>query len=460
MSSGPTGVRPRAQASRPRAFLGWLPEDSIVRRALRNSGWLLASRGVTAVLTLAQGALVARALGIRQYGIYAVVTTFVFVVNGVTSFRMNEFVVKYVGDALAAADREAAGAAVKFAMMLEAGASVLAFFVVMAVAPLGASWLVHDEGMARLIQMYALSVLGLLVTESSVGVLQVFNRFRAQALVSALGAVVLLAFTGAAVLLGARLESMIAAATAGSIVGSVAMTWAALRTVRDRCGTEWWRTPLARLRGGRRAALAFGFSTNASATLAMIIRDADVLWLGYLRGPGEAGLYRLAFLIATNLMVPVAYLGQAFYPEIAGQAARRAWARFRALLWQGSKLAAAYLAPVCLVVAIASGPLISGVFGRGFAPAAGALTLLLVGMAFGNLLFWTRPALLALGRADYPFKVSSLLAVLKVVGVLTLVPVYGYLGNAALLSGLYVLGVGMAAVKVWSEVARRSAGGA
>jgi O-antigen/teichoic acid export membrane protein len=454
-----TGVRPRAPQGRLRQIWASFPGDLIVRRAVRNSGWLLASRGITGLLALVQGALVARALGTGQYGVYAIVTTFVLVLNGLTSFRMNEFVVKYVGDALAIRNREAAAAAIKFAMLLEASASVLAFLVIVALAPQAASWLVHDDGSARLFQVYGLSTLAMLVMESSVGVLHVFNRFGLQALVSVLGALTLLGATATALLLDGRLEAVIWAAAAGASVTSIALSWAAVRTVRDRCGAGWWRIPLGRLTGGRRAAFRFGFSTSASATLAMVIRDADVLWLGYLRGPSEAGLYRLAFLLATNLMLPVAHLGQGFYPEIAGQAARQAWDRMRRLLQQGSKMAAAYLVPICVLLGFTGGPLIRAVFGPEFAPAAGALTILLAGMGFANVLFWARPALLALGRADYPFKVSSGLAVLKLVGVFTLVPAYGYVGNAALLSAIYVLGVGLAALKVWSIVGRRTVTG-
>lgn len=459
MEPGTTGVRPHGPLARWRQAWTGLSGDLVIRRAMRNSGWLLASRGITGVLGLAQGALLTRALGMEQYGIYAVMTTFVMVINGLASFRMNEFVVKYVGDGLASRSRDAVAAAIKFAMIVEACASLVAFLVVAVLAPMAATSLVHDPDLTGLIRICGFATIAMLVMESSVGVLQVFNRFGLQAIVSVLGAIAVLGATVAAFLLDGSLEAMIWAAVAGAVVTSGAMTWAAVRTARERCGRGWWRVPLEKLKGGRRAALGFGFHTNASASLAMVIRDADVLWLGYLRGPAEAGLYRLALLLATNLMLPVANLGQAFYPEIAAQAARESWRRFRRLLDHGTRLAAAYLVPMCVLLAFIGGPLIGAVFGPGFAPAAVALTVLLAGMGFANGLFWARPALLALGRPDYAFKVSSMLAVLKLVGVFALVPVYGYVGNAALLSALYVIGVGLAAAKVRAIVRPRHATG-
>jgi O-antigen/teichoic acid export membrane protein len=99
------------------------------------------------------------------------------------------------------------------------------------------------------------------------------------------------------------------------------------------------------------------------------------------------------------------------------------------------------------------------VYGTPFVPAATALALLFVGMGFANVLFWNRPALLALGRADFPFKVNLGIAAMKVVGILLVIPAYGYIGNAALLTGLYVVGVSVCVWKVWSEVERRLSGG-
>jgi O-antigen/teichoic acid export membrane protein len=433
--------------------------DLVLGRAMRNGGWLLGGSGITSLFALIQGALLTRALGVGQYGVYAVVTTFVTVVNRLTSFRMNEFVVKYVSDSVGASDRDGAAAAVKLAMLTEAAASLLAFLVLMALAPLGATWFVHDPAAARPIQLYSLTVLAMLVAESSGGVLQVFGRFRVQALLNVLGAGVLLGATTLAFILDGRLEAMLWAAVSAAGVSWAAMTWAAFRAVQNACGPRWWRVPLQRLGTTRRAALGFALSTNASATLSLVTRDADPLWLSLFRGTAEAGLYRLAFTIASYVVMPVGQLGQAFYPEIAREAAANSWGAFRRLLRRGTVIAGAYVLPAWLVVVLAGPALIRTVYGTPFVPAATALALLFVGMGFANVLFWNRPALLALGRADFPFKVNLGIAAMKVVGILLVIPAYGYIGNAALLTGLYVVGVSVCVWKVWSEVERRLSGG-
>jgi len=270
--------------------------DLVLGRAMRNGGWLLGGSGITSLFALIQGALLTRALGVGQYGVYAVVTTFVTVVNRLTSFRMNEFVVKYVSDSVGASDRDGAAAAVKLAMLTEAAASLLAFLVLMALAPLGATWFVHDPAAVRPIQLYSLTVLAMLVAESSVGVLQVFGRFRVQALLNVLGAGVFLGATTLAFVLDGRLEAMLWAAVSAAGISWAAMTWAAFRAVQDACGPRWWRVPLQRLGTTRRAALGFALSTNASATLSLVTRDADPLCVhdrelcGHAGGAARAGV--------------------------------------------------------------------------------------------------------------------------------------------------------------------------
>jgi O-antigen/teichoic acid export membrane protein len=324
-----------------------------------------------------------------------------------------------------------------------------------AIAPVGARWFLHDPGAARAIRVYSLTVLAMLIAESSTGLLQVLGRFRLQALLSTLGSAVLLAASAVVFFLGGRLYGMLWAAVVAGWVSGACVAAAALTAVRVACGPGWWRVPLLHLRAGHRAAFGFAFSTNASATLSLVTRDADVLWLGLLRGTAEAGLYRLAFALANYLMLPVGQLSQAFYPEIAREAALGAWRAFGRLLRRGTAIAAAYVLPAALLLGLAGTPFIRAVYGAPFAPAAAALAILLVGMGFANVLFWNRPALLALGRPDFPLKVNVGIVVLKIIGVLLVVPVYGYIGNAALLTALYLVGVSVCVWKVRLEVERR-----
>ncbi len=91
-----------------------------------------------------------------------------------------------------------------------------------------------------------------------------------------------------------------------------------------------------------------------------------------------------------------------------------------------------------------------------FLPAYPALVILIPGFLIANTFFWNRVALLALGRPDFPTKLNLILAGLKILGVILLVPRYGYLANAALLSASYLVGVSIAVWKSRSLLAQKA----
>ena len=77
------------------------------------------------------------------------------------------------------------------------------------------------------------------------------------------------------------------------------------------------------------------------------------------------------------------------------------------------------------------------------------------GLLVANFFYWRRVALLALGRADYPAKVNLVLASFKLAGTFTLVPKFGYLASAALLSAFYWLSSLLTVWKVRLLIASR-----
>jgi O-antigen/teichoic acid export membrane protein len=108
-----------------------------------------------------------------------------------------------------------------------------------------------------------------------------------------------------------------------------------------------------------------------------------------------------------------------------------------------------------LFLAIFGSLIIALVYTPQFLPAYPALVTLLAGLLVANTFYWRRVALLALGRADYPAKVNLVLAAFKVAGTLALVPRFGFLASAALLSGFYWIGSLITVLKTHSLIAQR-----
>jgi arginine:ornithine antiporter/lysine permease len=68
---------------------------------IRNAGYLLSSNVLSMGLSMFQSILAGRLLGVAGFGLVATITVFATTLNKIFSFRMNELVVKYFGEALA-----------------------------------------------------------------------------------------------------------------------------------------------------------------------------------------------------------------------------------------------------------------------------------------------------------------------------------------------------------------------
>jgi len=421
-------------------------ENELFRRVIKNSGYLFSTTGISAAFSMLQGILAARLLGVETFGILGAITTFTSFLNKFVSFRMGELVVKYVGHYSETGDDLHAAAIFKLAALVEMLASLVAFSLVLLLAPFGARFLAKDASTANLFAIYGTIVLANLIAESSMGLLQIYDRFRNVALLQLLQSAVTLILIAVAYFRHGSLIHILLAYVAGKMIGAVGLTISAFVEAARKWGRTWWRAPLGLLRPRKRELFRFAVSTNISASLSLVTKDSEVLWVSLFRNPVETGYYKLALALANLVQMPVSPLPQATYPEISRQVARKQWANVRYILRQGSRLAGSYTLVTALFLVAFGRPLITWLYKPEFLPAYPALLILLVGFLAANTFYWRRLVLLALDRADFPAKLNTVLASLKIIAIFLLVPQYGYLASAALLAGFYLVG---SLVSVW-----------
>ncbi len=430
-------------------------ENELIRRVVKNSGYLFSATVFTAAIGMVQSILAARLLGVAAFGVLGVITVFATVLNKLVSFRMSELVVKYVGQFTETDDQPRAAATFKSAAMVELGASVLAFTLIWLLAPLGATYFAKDPASANWFVLYGLVILANLIAESSTGLLQIFNRFRQFSIINVIASLVTLSIIIIVYFLQGGFLGVLIAYISGKAFSAIGLSVLALLEASHRWGKQWWRTPVRLLRPQGRQMISFAINTNISASLSLITKDSEVLWVALLRNPVEAGYYKVALSLANIVQLPISPLPQATYPELSREVARQNWNNVRYVLRQGSLLAGSYTLAVTVFLFLLGRPLLSFVYTPEFLPAYPALLIVLAGYLVANTFYWNRVALLAIGRADIPTKVNLALAILKIMGIILLVPIYGYVASAALLAGSYILGVSYSVLRFRHEITRR-----
>ncbi|GMR11431.1 MAG: hypothetical protein BMS9Abin28_2263 [Anaerolineae bacterium] len=429
--------------------IGRLLTNPLMQRVIRNSGYLFTGSTLSAALSMIQGILAARLLGVESFGVLGIITVFVSVINRLTSFRMAELVVNYVGEFSEKGEKERAAAAFKAAALFESGSSVLAFLFILVLAPIAATYLAQDPSTVGLFVLYGIIIPAHMLAESSTGLLQYLDQFKLLAGIQVAQSVITLLLIVGAFATGGGLVAVLVAYLVGKVAWSVGITGAALVHAHRAWGSGWWRAPFSLIHIRRKEMMRFGVSTNLTGTLTLLSRDSEILWLGALASPTAAGYYKVSLAIINILLIPVQPLISTTYRELAREVGARAWDNVRYLLRSGSMISMAYSIPAALFLVV-FGPWVVSLWGVEFLPQSYvAMLILLAGVTFVNVFYWNRTTLLPLGLPEYPTKVTLAAAIAKVLAILILVPRYGAPGMAATLSGFFLF---TGAVLVWKTV--------
>jgi O-antigen/teichoic acid export membrane protein len=331
---------------------------------------------------------------------------------------------------------------IKTAGITEAVTSVIAYLLLMLSAQLASVYIIKDPLTLSWINFYALALLVNLMTETSTAVLQVGGHFRSQALLN----LVQSGLTGVWILVvyltHGGLYQVLVAYLAGKAAFGLGVMALAFYWMNPLLGKGWWRTPLSLLTK-RREMLKFAITTNLSGTLNMIIRDSEILWVGFFTTKLQAGYYKFALAVMNVVLMPVTAMLSSSAPEVNRLVATRAWGPLRSLLRRTSIMALAWTGVCTVGIGTLGYYLLAHLKQGAYLPSFPAILILLAGYGVANVAFWNRPLLLAFGMPVYPMNVNAAVGVVKTALMFILVGPLGFLAEAALLSGYLAVSVGM-----------------
>lgn len=408
-----------------------LREDSTLQAVLKHTGWLTGSSGGIFILAALQGVLTGRLLGVEVWGMLGVAISFSMVTSRLLSFRMHEFVTKWVTEFLGDGTPRAA-TVFKLALVGDVGSALISFAIVELLAGWGAAAFAKNPDFAWAFRALALTIVFQAGQESLIGMLHVHRDFRVESLIQTGTAAVSLCGVAVVFLMGGSVRGVVGVLVGAAAVSSVLMWTFGLRAARAVLEPGWMRQKVVGLGELRHELARFALLGNLSGTLSSVMNDGDLLVLGFLRSPVEVGYYKLAKSLAQIAYLPVTPLAHATYPEFSAAAAAGQWDKFRSLMRRGSKVMAFWLVPVSVGLVLVGWPAIALLYGPSFVPAVPALAILLVGIVIDGVLFWTRITLLSMGEPGYPTAVNAWMTGAKYALAFLLVPVGGYLMLAAL----------------------------
>jgi O-antigen/teichoic acid export membrane protein len=437
-------------------------KDVILKKVIGNSAYLFGSQAVGAVLSI----LTANLLGVTSFGALGVVIGFVTNINRLLSFRMADFVVRYMGGFLAEEKRKEASAVLKAAALTELATSILAYFVLLLLSGWGATTFAKDPSTQSLFIIYGITILGNVMTETATGALQVTGHFRSQALLNLLQSLLTAGLFFLVFINKGGIFAVMLVYLVGKLVLGIGPVLLALYWLPKSLGKGWWRTPMRGNLPPRKPMIRFAISSNFSGTITILARDSEVLWVSYFFDTTVGGYFKVALAVINLMVMPITPFISTSFPEITRHVAKKQWAQLKQLLTRVTVIAGVWTGTVAAGLLLLGRQLLFSpwslfghtiyIYKEGYGPAYGVLLVLLIGFGIANIFFWDRSLLLSFGKAELPLKVSFFAMLGKVTLAFLIVPTLGYLAEASLFSAYFLVTVGVLALRGLAEIRQQS----
>lgn len=371
--------------------------SSLLGRMLANTAWLLGGKGFGAVCSLIYLAILARSLGLKDFGHFSLIFASAQALIAFAGFETWRTVVRYGAAHVHAQDWGAFGRLAMVAGMFDILGAMFGVAIAWTVyyqlnEVLGLNPALQDAGF-----LFTCAMLFALVSAPT-GIVRALDRFDVAVYVEAV------------VPLGRLIAATVIWLTGPSVIRFL-LAWAAIDLIE---ALLYWIVArklcpqairLRNLRNWRKARQdnpgigRFFLITCGNAALDAVLKQGPLLAVGYLVSTSAAGLYRLAAQLSQGLGKLSTLLMRAAYAEINRARVAANTAEFRKLVLHTSLLAGGAGAVVLLLAALLGRQLLELIGGPEFSPAYAILIPLTVAACFELASVAFEPVLHSTGRA-------------------------------------------------------------
>jgi O-antigen/teichoic acid export membrane protein len=403
----------------------------------QNAGTLAVAACISTGLAIITTVISARLLGPTGYGQAALILAYPSLLRSLASFKSISVTTRYCASFHGADQKDKLAAICKLGYATDLGAFLVPFVLVMLTG-----WWVIDSiynlptNMFWLMAIYAASFPFLSLTGTSFAVLTAFEEFRLLALLSVLDRAMILALAVPLLVAGFGVPGMIMGMAAGNlIIGLVAFSMATALLSRHEIGA-WWKSSFESIQPLRYELFSFFGWNYLMATLSGLLSQAPLMLLGKLRGPEEAGFYRLALTLENISAHPQSAARRVVYPRLSARwssgehegldGVLKRWTLRWGLPLGGLQLLALPILPIVV-------PL---VLGNGYHLMVKGAQMMVAASTVNTMFFWLPSVYYASGKIDLWTKAYGLYSALIIGLAWICIQWWGFFG----LAGLVALG--------------------
>jgi O-antigen/teichoic acid export membrane protein len=413
---------------------------------LSRLSWQYAASATTILAGFAYSVILARALGVRDFGIFALVLAIATFAGQLLNVTTKEMLIRFLPLHAAASESSSARGLIRAAFLLNLVCAGLVLVALTAGHRLVGAYFFDGHNIAACLVVAGFIVAGqTILVESSTGVLRAQGQVRWMAMAQVALQLGRLGLTLAALAIGMRSPLAMLWVSAACVLLFALTHNLRLAGVVRRHYPGSTRTHASAL-GALSAHTSFLRHTYATALLSIPSKDLDVNLLGFFAGVESVAVYRVAKNFVAALWALTDPLFLVIYPELAQMFAVNAITRLRGFLSRITAVLAAGAAIVMVSCLFAVPFLIDQLIGRSFGGATTLFYVMMSTMIVWAPLSWLQSFFLAAGRPDIGTKSAAAHAALSlivyVVAIRTSGPTgaaVGYAINAAAIAIIQLL---------------------
>ncbi len=296
-------------------------EDSLkqlnpMRRVLANFWILIRGRGAAAIMAFGATALMARSLGPTEFGMVVLIHTYAMLIRALLDFGSVDAIVRFGVPAHDAGDSHALGRLIKVCRRIDKQASITAALLAFAVAPFAGPYMDMDNNHIMLLMAYSV-VLITTGTGTASGILRLYDRFDILGRQMTISPTIRFMGVVIAWWLSAPIQVFVAIWASGYAAENFYLMWHAKHKYNTHikealAGVSVKDAKLSDCDGLRH----FLWVTYWQSNLDILPKHITTVLVGYLLGPAEAGLLRLARELSSMLSKPAILIRQVIFVDL------------------------------------------------------------------------------------------------------------------------------------------------
>lgn len=413
---------------------------NLQKKLFLNASWLFSGKAVSGISGALQTILLARMLGVTDYGLLQLVIAYISIMNLFFDVRVWETAIKYIGTYWEQGEAERTLSMIKLSYLLDVVSGALSFLIAIVTAKLISTYVIHSPDAYIYIWIFAVSLFIDTANLTSDAILRVFDKFKRIAFLKSVENVAKLVLVALFLFAGFGIKGALYAYILSSFIAFVLRMWVVIRTLHEKNLGNWLGADIFLIRDHWKEIGWFLGNTSLMATLkAGNDKYLGLMVLGFFAGKDAVAFYKIANSVATMVNRIVDTIYEAMYPELIRFTSVNALDEFKKFIRASTRNLMKIIVPILLVIIVFAEPIMRIIFGSEYVPATNALRILALGVLIARYSFWINPALLALGRPGMRTVLAVITTLMYLALMLVLVPHYSFLGAALAFLGYAVI---------------------